>query len=161
MKVFHTFRYDFITKKNSYCSKIAWRVWFWYVHHPHRVWPLNCSPLFKFSAATHRFHFLGFLLQSLFPPFFLFVCFSLYINNTCVRDVFLSESSLNGHHGNGACPLVSVLTLFHCILNAALSQVASDSHVIRRCEIWVTFYYSHKLLILQIINLTPPLTPLV
>ena len=43
--------------------------------------------------------------------------------------------------------LMSVLTFFHCMLNAALSQVTTDSHVIKRCEILITIYDGHKMLI--------------
>ena len=60
----------------------------------------------------------------------------------CVRDIF-SESFLNGH--NDILVGVRWLTFFHCMLNAALSQVTNDSHVIKRCEILITIYHGHKM----------------
>ena len=46
-----------------------------------------CLPLYKFD-------FLGCMLQSLVLPVFLFACFSLNINKSCVQEVF-SESPRN------------------------------------------------------------------
>ena len=56
---------------------------------PCTMWPFNIYIFFL----VQKFHFLGFSKQSVFLPFFLFVCHSRYINTTCVLDIF-SESSL-------------------------------------------------------------------
>ena len=50
---------------------------------------------------------------------------------------------------NVAYSLVSVSTMFVCMLNAALSQVTTDSHVIKGCEIVITICHSHKMLIIS------------
>ena len=55
----------------------------------------------------------------------------------CVSVTFFSESSLNGHHD---IPLGVRINFFQCMLNAALSKVTTDSHVIKRCEIFITIY---------------------
>ena len=51
-----------------------------------------CGHLIHIFFLVQKFHFLGFSKQSVFLPFFLFVCHSRYINTT-VLDIF-SESSL-------------------------------------------------------------------
>ena len=53
---------------------------------------LVMKPLNKvFSLPLYQFDFLGIMLQSLVLPVFLFACFSLNINKSCVQEVF-SES---------------------------------------------------------------------
>ena len=56
------------------------------------IYLILSQSFFSFLTLPWPF-FLGFSKQSVFLPFFLFVCHSRYINTTCVLDVF-SESSL-------------------------------------------------------------------
>ena len=73
---------------------------------------------FFFHLLLHNFQFLGFSNspQSLFLPFVLLVCLSLYINTTFVCDVFFLESpGTPGLYGQHGMPLwFPVLTGFPC-----------------------------------------------
>ena len=59
--------------------------------------PCTIQP-FNFFFLLQKFHFLGFSKQSVFLPFFLFVCHSPYINTTCMcPGRFFGEPTYYGH----------------------------------------------------------------
>ena len=86
---------------------------------------------FFFFNYTCKFHFLRFLAEVIVTivAFFLFFCFSLYINGVCP---WLFSESLLTTDNMAIVPLLSIVTAFHCIILSLVRKATAWRWLRRR-----------------------------